>query len=327
MVNPSPHPLPAGDPPVAPRGEPDDLTTSMRLGREARPRTWRSVAGDYLLLTKPFIVALLLMTTLSAMLIAARGMPPWPVFIFTLIGGACASGGANAFNSWYDRNLDKQMDRTARRPIPSGRVPARSALVFSLVLCVLSQILLGFFVNWLAALLALAGIIYYAVLYTTALKYMTPQNIVVGGGAGAIPPLVGWAAATGEINLLALYLFAIIFLWTPPHTWALMLLIEKDYRSARVPMMPAIWGGAETRWQALLYTVLLFVVTLLPYTFLALGNFYLVCAVLLGGWLLFLAFRLWRDGEKSTARRLYKYSNYYLALLFLAMVIDAAVIR
>jgi len=328
LVNPSRHPLPAAEPPAAPpRDETSDLTTSMRLGRDARPRTWRSVAADYLLLTKPLIVALLLMTTLSAMLIAARGMPPWPIFIFTLLGGACASGGANAFNSWYDRNLDKQMDRTARRPIPSGRVPARSALIFALTLCVLSQVFLGFFVNWLAALLALAGIVYYAVLYTTVLKYMTPQNIVVGGGAGAIPPLVGWAAVSGDLSLLALYLFTIIFLWTPPHTWALMLLIEKDYRSARVPMMPAVWGGAETRWQALLYTILLFVVSLLPYSFRALGPFYLVSAALLGGRLLFLAFRLWRDGEKATARKLYKYSNYYLALLFLCMVIDAAVIR
>lgn len=299
----------------------------MRLRRTAeRPRTWRSTVGDYVLLTKPWIVALLLMTTLCAMFIAARGMPPWHLLVLTLVGGACASGGANAFNSWFDRNLDKQMERTARRPIPAGRVPARAALIFSLTLCILSQVLLGFYVNWLAALLALAGIVYYAVLYTTVLKFMTPQNIVVGGGAGAIPPLVGWAAVTGDLSLLAWYLFAIIFLWTPPHTWALMLLIEKDYSRARVPMMPAAWGSVETRRQSLLYASLLVAVTLIPVSFGGLGVFYLAAAAALGAWFLYLAWLLWQRADKATARRLYKYSNYYLALLFLAMVIDAAML-
>ena len=305
-----------------------NLTTSLRLAKSVeRPRTWRSTLGDYVLLTKPWIVALLVMTTLCAMFIAARGVPPLSLVALTLFGGACAAGGANALNSWYDRDLDKQMDRTARRPIPAGRIAPNHALVFALMLCALSLGTLGLFVNWLSAMLALAGIVYYAFIYTVWLKHLTPQNIVVGGGAGAIPPLVGWAAVTNNLDLLALYLFAIILLWTPPHTWALMLLIEKDYARARVPMMPVAWGENEARWQSFLYSVALFVVALIPFAARELGGFYALSALLLGGWFLYLAWLLLRRADKKTARRLYKYSNYYLALLFLAMVIDAAVLR
>ncbi|MCA1553967.1 MAG: heme o synthase [Chloroflexi bacterium] len=304
-----------------------NLTTSLRIKSAQQPRTRRNVLADYVLLTKPWIVALLVTTTLCAMCIAARGVPPLPLLLVTLFGGACAAGGANALNSWYDRDLDKQMERTARRPIPAGRIASRNALAFALVLCALSILALGLFVNWLSALLALTGIVYYSFVYTVLLKHATPQNIVVGGGAGAIPPLVGWAAVTGELSLLALYLFAIILLWTPPHTWALMLLIGKDYARAKVPMMPVAWGEDEARWQSLLYSVALFVVSLIPYTFGALSWLYLGAALLLGAWFLYLAWLLVRRADKKTARRLYKYSNYYLALLFLAMVVDAAILK
>lgn len=304
-----------------------DVVSISPLSLVGRGRTLRAVLADYVLLTKPWIVALLVMTMLTAMFIAARGLPPPGLLLITLFGGACAAGGANALNSWYDRDLDKLMERTARRPIPAGRIAPRNALVFALTLCTLSILSLGLFVNGLSALLALTGILYYAVLYTVVLKHLTPQNIVVGGGAGAIPPLVGWAAVTNDLSLLALYLFAIILLWTPPHTWALMLLIEKDYLKTRIPMMPVAWGEAEARWQSFLYSIALFVVSLIPFTFRELGGFYFVSALLLGAWFLYLAWLLLRRADKASARRLYKYSNIYLALLFLAMVIDAAVLR
>jgi protoheme IX farnesyltransferase len=289
-------------------------------------RELRAIVGAYVLLMKPWIVALLVMTTLCAMFIAARGVPPLSLIVITLLGSICAAGGANAFNSWYDRDVDKLMERTARRPIPAGRISARHALAFALTLCGLSVAIFGVWVNGLSALLALTGIFYYGWFYTMVLKRTTPQNIVVGGGAGAIPPLVGYVAVTGELDLLAVYLFAIIFLWTPPHTWALMLLVEKDYFRAAIPMMPVAWGAAEARKQSLLYALLLFFFTIMPVAFSSLGLFYLIAAALLSGWFVYLCVLLIRCADKATARRLYKYSNYYLALLFLAMVIDAAVI-
>jgi protoheme IX farnesyltransferase len=184
-------------------------------------------------------------------------------------------------------------------------------------------------VNWLAATLSTAGIIYYSYVYTILLKRMTPQNIVIGGGAGAIPPLVGWAAVTDELSLLALYLFAIIFLWTPPHTWALMLLLDKDYRKVSIPMLPTAWGELEARRHIILYSILLFIVTVMPFLFGGLGWIYLVGAVVLGAYFLVLATRLWfaRENPKPIAKRLYSYSNGYLALLFAVMVLDAFLIR
>jgi|SRR5581483_3357543 protoheme IX farnesyltransferase len=290
---------------------------------------WYATVTDYLLLTKPWIVALLLTTTLCGMLVAARGLPPLSILALTLLGGACAAGGANALNSFIDRDADKVMGRTARRPLPSGRIAPRNALLFALALCVLSVFILGFGVNWLAATLSSIGIVYYAYVYTVLLKRLTPQNIVIGGGAGAIPPLVGWAAVTNELNLLALYLFAIIFLWTPPHTWALMLLVEKDYRKVAIPMLPAAWGETEARRHIILYSILLFIVTIMPFLFHGLGWIYLAGAVLLGSYFLALAARLWftKDATKPIARKLYHYSNAYLAMIFLLMVIDAILIR
>lgn len=279
-------------------------------------------ARDYLALTKPWIVVLLLTTTLAAMFIAARGLPPLSIFFFTLLGGACAAGGANALNSYIDRKTDKEMARTSRRPIPAGRISPRRALLFALSLCALSQIILVAFVNVPSAVLSLIGIIYYAYVYTVLLKRLTVQNIVIGGVAGAIPPLVGWAAVMGDLSLFAFYLFAIIFIWTPPHTWALMLLVEKDYRRVGIPMLPAAWGEGEARNQILWYSLALVAISIVPFALRELSWMYLVFAVGAGGWFSMLAFYLWRDKDKAIARRLYRFSNYYLAAMFLMMVLD-----
>lgn len=294
---------------------------------QAQP--WQETATDYLMLTKPWIVALLLTTTVCGMLIAARGLPSLPVFILTLLGGACAAGGANALNSYIDRNTDKMMGRTLRRPLPSGKMAPRRALVFALALCVLSIVILGLGVNWLAATLSTIGIVYYAYVYTVLLKRLTPQNIVIGGGAGAIPPLVGWAAVTDNLNLLSIYLFVIIFLWTPPHTWALMMLVEKDYRKTAIPMLPAAWGELEARRHIILYSILLVIVTIMPFLFNGLGWIYFVGAVGLGAYFLFLAARLWftTTEAKPIARKLYHYSNAYLFILFSLMVLDAILLH
>lgn len=292
-------------------------------------KSLRETVNAYFMLTKPVIVALLLTTTLGGMLIAARGLPPLPILFLTLLGGACASGGANALNSYIDRETDKVMGRTSRRPLPSGKIAPRNALVFALTLCAASVFILGFGVNWLAATLATAGMVYYAYVYTFLLKRMTPQNIVLGGGAGAIPPLVGWAAVTNELSLLSLYLFAIIFLWTPPHTWALMLLVEKDYRKVLIPMLPAAWGEIEARRHIILYSILLVLVTLMPFLFRGLSWIYFLGALGLGGYFLALAARLWftRSEIKPIAKKLYHYSNGYLALLFALMVADAILLH
>lgn len=289
----------------------------------------RETVTAYIMLTKPVIVALLLTTTLGGMLIAAHGLPPLSVLLLTLLGGACSAGGANALNSYIDRNTDKQMGRTSRRPLPSGKISPRNALIFALSLCIASVLILGLGVNWLAATLSTAGIVYYAYVYTVLLKRMTPQNIVIGGGAGAIPPLVGWAAVTNELSLLPLYLFAIILLWTPPHTWALMMLLDKDYRKVSIPMLPTAWGDLEARRHIILYSVLLVLVTIMPFLFRGLSWIYLIGALLLGGYFLLLATRLWfAKGEtKPLAKKLYHYSNGYLALLFALMVVDVILLR
>ncbi len=292
-------------------------------------KTLRETITDYVMLTKPLIVALLLTTTLGGMLIAAHGLPSLSILILTLIGGACSAGGANALNSYIDRDADKMMGRTSRRPLPSGKISPRNALIFALTLCVASVVILGFGVNWLAATLSTAGIVYYAYVYTVLLKRMTPQNIVIGGGAGAIPPLVGWAAVTNELSLLSLYLFAIIFLWTPPHTWALMMLLDKDYRKVSIPMLPTAWGELEARRHIILYSILLVIVTLMPFLFRGLGWIYFIGALVLGAYFLILAARLWfaRGETKPLAKKLYHYSNGYLALLFALMVVDAILLN
>ncbi len=299
-----------------------DKRDQTQLKPTSEPHGAWSTIKTYIVLMKPWIIGLLLTTTLAAMLVAQRGLPSLALVFFTLLGGGLTAGGSSALNSYIDRDIDPVMGRTSRRPLPSGKLSPRDALVFGLVTCALGVIILAVFVNGLSALLSLAGIVYYVGIYTLVLKRRTPQNVVIGGAAGAIPPLVGWAAVTNEVNLLAVYLFLIIFYWTPPHTWALMLMVTKDYEKVGVPMMPVARGESETRRQIVLYSLLMVAITLIPFALQALGGLYLIMATLLGGWFLYLAVKILRDGSKKSARKLYIYSNAYLALLFLAMVVD-----
>jgi protoheme IX farnesyltransferase len=276
----------------------------------------------YLELTKLRIVLLLLFTTVTAMVIAAGGVPPLRLLVPTIIGGALAAAGASAINQYIDRELDGQMARTCRRPIPSGRVAPLNALLFGLGLLAWSVFVLGVWVNWLAAALAFLGGIYYIIIYTLLLKRNTVVNIIIGGGAGAIPVLVGWAAVTGTLSVEAFILFAIVFYWTPPHSWALALLVNTDYARANVPMMPVARGEQVTRIQILLYSIQLFLITLLPAPLQMLGLFYFLAATALGVILIRMAVHLIRAADKAAARRMYKYSTAYLAFLFLAMILD-----
>ena len=321
----------ASIPPVASQGSVttniSTVNSALASATNASGSATMRLVGNFFILTKPLIVALLLSTTLGAMLVAARGFPPLPVLFFTLLGGALTAGGSSALNSYIDRDIDPEMGRTSQRPIPLGKITPRQALVFGLTACASGVLVLLVLVNWLAAVLAFAGILYYVGFYTVILKRSTPQNIVIGGLAGAIPPLVGWAAATGQLNLLAIYLCLIIFYWTPPHTWSLMLMATKDYSRVRVPMLPVARGEPETRRQIVLYSFLLVAITLIPFSLQDLGGLYLIAALALGGRFLFLAFKLLRDQSKATARRLYIYSNAYLALLFLAMVLDQSIVH
>jgi protoheme IX farnesyltransferase len=247
--------------------------------------------------------------------------------VVVLAGGYLMAGGANAVNMYLDRDIDTQMARTKLRPIPSGRMGARAVLAFGVALATAATFLLARFTNVLAALLALGGFYFYVFVYTRWLKRSTPQNIVIGGAAGAFPPLVGWAAMTGTIDLTAIYLFLIIFYWTPPHFWALALLKQRDYGRAGVPMAPLVWGERETMRQMVWYNVILIALTLLPATFGAFGVIYLVSALVLGGILLAGVIRVATAAEWTTpAWQVYKFSLLYLALLFLAMVIDRKVL-
>jgi protoheme IX farnesyltransferase len=279
----------------------------------------------YINLTKPRIIVLLLITTLGGMVIAARSLPSLDLIFWTLLGGALAAGGANAINCYLDRDIDLLMHRTRRRSLPAGRISPYHALVYGIVLGVLSFAILAAFANLLAAALAQVGLLFYVLIYTGYLKRSTPQNIVIGGAAGAMPPLVGWAAVTGQVDLLGLCLFALIFFWTPPHFWALSLLTAQDYARAKVPMLPLIMGEAETRRQVFLYSILLVSLTLLIFTSGDLGWLYLVAAVALGAGLLVYAVRLLRDGTARKARQMFLFSNLYLALIFTAMAIDRVI--
>jgi heme o synthase len=296
--------------------------TMMQEARDGA--RWRRVVADYVALTKPKIISLLLVTTFGAMMIAGEGFPsPW-IVLCTLIGGALASGGAGAVNHFIDRDIDTKMGRTkGRTSATGGSVPWR-ALAFGIALEVASFALLAVAVNLLSALLALGGYLFYVIVYTLWLKRTTPQNIVIGGAAGAFPPLVGWAAVTGDLSAGALVLFAIVFFWTPPHFWALALLIRGDYARANVPMLPVVRGVEETRRQILVYTVIMIATTLLLVVTRTSGPVYLALALGLGAWFLRDAIALLREGTQRAARRLYLYSLLYLALLFVAMVIDHA---
>jgi protoheme IX farnesyltransferase len=282
----------------------------------------RQKAAVYFKLTKPWIMILLLITTAGAMFIAAQGVPSISLMLYTLLGGALAAGGASVLNSYVDSDIDQLMSRTSRRPTVTGLVTPEETLFFGLALSTMSFLVFTMFVNTLSAALSTLGIIYYVFFYTLYLKRATLHNIIIGGAAGAIPPLVGWTAVTGMLDLGALYLFAIIFFWTPPHTWALALLVKKDYARARVPMLPVVVGEKETTYQIFLYSILLVTLTVLPFTFNMLSWVYLVAALILGLPFIYLAWKLWRDYSKSVSKRLYKFSQAYLALLFLIMAID-----
>jgi protoheme IX farnesyltransferase len=295
-------------------------TTAAAHGAFA-PSGVRQVLADYVTLTKPKVQSLLLLTTVTTMYVA--GDPSLALVFWTVLGGSLASGGAGAVNHWYDRDIDALMPRTATRPVPAGRISPRAALSFGIVLAVLSFAQLSLTVNVLAASLALSGFLGYVLVYTMWLKRSTPQNIVIGGAAGAVPPLVAWAAVTGRVELTALYLFAIVFYWTPPHFWALSLLMKDEYARVGVPMMPVVRGETETRQLIVLYTVLLVALTLMPVVFGYFGAIYGVAAIALGGAFISLSLRLWREAERRSALRTYLFSLAYLALLFLAMVVDA----
>ncbi len=294
------------------------------MGTVVEEQSRPSLLRDLVMLTKPRIISLLLVTTVAPMFVA--GDPGWLLILVVTIGGYLMAGGANAVNMYLDRDIDTRMSRTRLRPIPSGRMEARAVLAFGVALATAATFILARFTNTLTAALALAGFYFYVFVYTRWLKRTTPQNIVIGGAAGAFPPLVGWAAMTGELDLTAVYLFLIVFYWTPPHFWALALLKQRDYGRAGIPMAPLVWGERETMRQMIWYNVILVALTLLPVSFGAFGTIYLVSALVLGGILLAGVVRvsLAEDWTKP-AWQVYKFSLLYLALLFLAMVIDRQV--
>jgi len=307
----------------------------------AQPRTASDTIRAYIALTKPRIIELLLVTTVPAMVLATRYLPAsvggvdwgdwgWLVF-WTMVGGTLAAGSANAINCYLDRDIDLLMTRTRRRPLPAHQVEPERAVVFGLALGAVSFAVMAYFVNLTAAFLTLLAIAFYVVVYTMLLKRSTPQNIVIGGAAGALPPVIGWAAVTGSVSLPAILLFALVFYWTPPHFWALSLRIRKDYAAAGVPMLPVVKGVPETTRQIALYTILMVAISLVLFAVAKMGAIYLVAAVALGAMFLWQAFTLWRRGtseEMSTAGaiRLYKFSISYLTLLFAAVAIDALIL-
>ena len=287
------------------------------------PLDIRQRLRDFLTLTKPIVVLLLLVTTYAGLVVGGKAWPSFSLTFWTLLGGFMAAGGSSALNQFIDRDLDKNMQRTQKRPLAAGRMTPAEGLAFGLAVSVLSFYVYAGLVNLLTAFLSLAGILYYVVLYSILLKKATVQNIVIGGGAGAIPPLVGWAAATGGLNIPSLFLFAIIFMWTPPHFWALAIVRKNDYARAGIPMMPVVRGEKETRWQILVYTLELVAVTLLLPIFKFTGTIYFVSALLLGGWLIYTAWQVWRKQGNKIAWRMYRYSSMYLAFIFLALMFDA----
>ncbi len=283
----------------------------------------RTQAGlrDFVALTKPRIISLLLVTTIAPMYVA--GTPSWIKVVLVALGGYLMAGGANAVNMYLDRDIDETMARTRLRPIPSGRMTPAAVLAFGVALAAAATWLLAAFVNVLTAALALGGFYAYVFVYTRWLKRTTPQNIVIGGAAGAFPPLVGWAAVTGTLDLTAWYLFLIVFYWTPPHFWALALLKQRDYARAGVPMAPNVWGERETKDEMLWYSCILVALTFLPVAFAAFGWVYVVATLALDALLLHGVWRVRRAQEWTEAAwKLYKFSLLYLALLFVAMVID-----
>jgi heme o synthase len=300
----------------------ESATTTLGLARE---RAFAQTVRDYVSLTKPRIISLLLLTTVATMIVALGSFPPIDTVLWTMLGGYLAAGGAGAINHYLDRERDARMVRTQDRPLAAGRIEPLHGLAFGVALGVLATIQLTVTVNALSAALALAGLLGYVVVYTVWQKPLTPQNIVIGGAAGAVPPLVGWAAATGTLAPEALWPFGIVFLWTPPHFWALSLLISEDYARTGVPMLPVVKGEPATRRQIVLYTVILVAFTLLPVATGFLGAVYAAAALVLGTAFTFLAVRLLQVPSRAAALRLYLSSLAYLALLFCAMAVDRVV--
>ncbi len=285
-----------------------------------------SLLGDLITLTKPRIISLLLLTTIAPMFITPAGLPSPGLVFWVALGGYLMAGGANAINMWFDRDIDTKMSRTRTRPIPAGRLSPAFGLSFGVGLGLLAFTIFWYRVNQLSAWLALGGLLFYVLVYTVWLKRSSPQNIVIGGAAGAFPPLVGWAAMTGRLDLAALYLFAIVFYWTPPHFWALALVKQGEYARAGIPMLPVVRGEARTKYEMLVYSLILLPLTILPTLFGALGLFYGLAAMLLGARLVWYCFQLRRERNATpVAWRMYRYSLLYLALLFVAMGVDRAI--
>lgn len=302
------------------------IEEASRADEHVEPLTMGQRALAYFALTKPRIIELLLVTTIPPMVVAQRGMPSVWLILATLFGGALGAGGANAINCYVDRDIDQIMTRTRKRPLPQHRVAPRNALIFGATLGVISFVFLWATVNLLAASLTVAALLFYVFVYTIGMKRSTPQNIVIGGAAGAVPALVGWAAVTGTVDFPALTMFAIIFYWTPPHFWALSLRYEKEYAAAGVPMMPVVYGREETAKHILLYTFLLFAMCLVLFSVAQLGWIYLASALGLNAVFIWYAVALYRKPQPRIAWGLFKYSIYYLAALFAAMALDAALL-
>lgn len=301
-----------------------DADSEVVLGIPQNYTTWMRIK-DYISLTKPRVITLLIFTTIASMYITPAGIPSWTLVFWTFVGGWLMTSGAHSINCYVDRDIDLLMGRTGRRPIPSKRIPAEHALIQGIILTVVAFLMLGFFVNWLTAALALAGMLYYVFIYTLWLKRSSVNNIVIGGGAGAFPPLVGWAAATGNLTLSSLFLFAIIFYWTPPHFWALALLKQGEYGRVNVPMLPVVAGEEVTRRQIFLYTVLLSAVSLLLVPF-GMGWIYLIGILALNAVFLWYAWLLLTEPSKARARQTFFYSLWYLALLYVVLVVDRIVL-
>ena len=283
----------------------------------------QSVVWGYIALTKPRIILLLVFTALGGMFLAAQGAPDLPLTALVLISGAMAAGGANALNHYLDRDIDQHMRRTQNRPVVLGSVQPNHALIFGIVLNVVAFAVLSSTVNILSAVLTLSATLFYIFVYTKSLKRTTPQNIVIGGAAGAIPPMVGWVAVTGEMGLPALYLFAIVFFWTPPHFWALALILKDDYHNAGVPMLPVVAGVKETKRSIFLYSWLLLALMLMFFTTQAVGWIYLGGSAALGIGFVYYAWRLMRQSGIESAKSTYLYSLAYLGALFTLIIVDS----
>ena len=282
-----------------------------------------ALVNDYITLTKPPIISLLLITAIGGMFLAAEGIPSLKILALVCVGGALGAGGANAINHFLDQDIDSLMSRTIKRPVASNRIHPIPALVFGIALNVGAFFVLTYWVNLISAVLTLAATLFYVLVYTGWLKRNTPQNIVIGGAAGAIPPMVGWAAVTGSVDLPAIYLFTIVFFWTPPHFWALSLMIQDDYKAAGIPMLPVVAGEERTTQNIFIYSLALVGLTLLFAFSEAVGLIYLGSAAALGAYFIFLAWKLLQDYSIRRAKHLYLYSLLYLALLFAVMLADS----